>query len=70
MTRHAYVNLLNPLGRAIALLETPDTATPEFFALRYMVNMINDPRIPHEVKKEIAEVLLPCLVPVVHEPEA
>jgi hypothetical protein len=69
MTRHAYVSLLNPLGQAIALKQVPDTATPEFFALRYMARMINDPRIPDEVKKEIAEVLLPCLVPVAREDE-
>ena len=69
MSRHFVGVHLTSLGEAINTKQVPDTATPEFFALRYLARMIHDPRIPREVKAEIAEVLIRCCVPVVADPE-
>lgn len=58
-----------PIRQGYRYQQVPDTATPEFFALSYMAHMAHDKRIPREVKREIAEVLVPCFVPVVGDPE-
>jgi hypothetical protein len=68
VTAYRHVRL-TPLGQAIRDKVVPDTATHEFHALNYMAKMIHDPRIPREIKDEIARILLPCLVPIADEPE-